>query len=172
MAPTVHKPFWVAISTIDIPFRFGYPQNPALRNGSLKENRMRKTTPKTAGKSALSGDVDGYLAGLPIAQRRVLTKLRKTIKAAAPKAQECISWRMPAYKYLGFLVFFAAFKNHCSFFVASTALMKKLDKELVPYETSGGTIHFTPEKPLPATLVKKIVKARIKENEMRKAKSG
>jgi uncharacterized protein YdhG (YjbR/CyaY superfamily) len=133
---------------------------------------MRKTTPESAKKSISPGDVDGYLAGLPIAQRRALTKLRKTIKAAAPKAQECISWRMPAYKYLGFLVFFAAFKNHCSFFVASTALMKKLGKELSPYETSGGTIHFTPEKPLPATLVKKIVKARIKENEMRKSKKS
>ena len=79
---------------------------------------------------------------------------------------------MPAYKYLGFLVFFAAFKNHCSFFVASPSLTKKLGDELSPYETSGGTIHFTPEKPLPAALVKKIVMARIKENELRKSKSG
>jgi uncharacterized protein YdhG (YjbR/CyaY superfamily) len=69
-------------------------------------------------------------------------------------------------------VFFAAFKNHCSFFVASTSLMKQLGKELSPYETSGGTIHFTPEKLLPATLVKKIVKARIKENELRKSKKS
>ncbi len=129
---------------------------------------MNKAISKTSRKSVSPDDVDGYLAALPIAQRRALEKLRKTIKAAAPKAQECISWRMPAYKYLGFLVFFAAFKNHCSFFVASTALMKKLGKELSPYETSAGTIHFTPEKPLPATLVKKIVKARIKENQLRK----
>jgi uncharacterized protein YdhG (YjbR/CyaY superfamily) len=133
---------------------------------------MKKASSRSAGKNTTPVDVDGYLAGLPIAQRRALAKLRKVIKAAAPKAQECISWRMPAYKYLGFLVFFAAFKNHCSFFVASTSLMKQLGKELSPYETSKGTIRFTPEKPLPATLVKKIVKARIKENELRKSKSG
>lgn len=131
---------------------------------------MNKTTSRTTRKSVPPGDVDGYLAGLPIAQRKALAKLRKAIRAAAPKAQECISWRMPAYKYLGFLVFFAAFKNHCSFFVASTALMKKLGKELSPYETSKGTIRFTPEKPLSTTLVKKIVKARMKENELRKGK--
>jgi uncharacterized protein YdhG (YjbR/CyaY superfamily) len=131
---------------------------------------MKKAVSKSPCKSDPPGDVDGYLAVLPIAQRRALAKLRKVIKAAAPKAQECISWRMPAYKYLGFLVFFAAFKNHCSFFVASIALMKKLDKELSAHQTSGGTIHFTPEKPLPATLVKKIVKARMKENELRKKK--
>jgi uncharacterized protein YdhG (YjbR/CyaY superfamily) len=129
---------------------------------------MKKAVSKNIKKGIPVGDVDSYLAELPIAQRRGLEKLRKVIKAAAPKAQECISWRMPAYKYLGCLVFFAAFKNHCSFFVASTALMKKLGDELAPYETSGGTIHFTPENPLPATLVKKIVKARMKENEMRK----
>lgn len=132
---------------------------------------MKKTNTKAA-KIVPVTDVDGYLAALPIAQRRALEKLRKIIKAAAPKAQECISWRMPAYKYLGFLVFFAAFKNHCSFFVASTSIMKKLGNELSPYETSGGTIHFTPEKPLPAALVKKIVKTRMKENELRKSKKS
>lgn len=133
---------------------------------------MKKVASKKSTKQdVVAKDVDAYLAAVPQDKRAVLEKLRKTIMAAAPKAEECIRYRMPAYKYNGLLVFFAAFKNHCSFFVGSKTILKPLKKELKDYNTSAGTIHFTPDKPLPATLVKKIVKARIKENEARTKKA-
>jgi uncharacterized protein YdhG (YjbR/CyaY superfamily) len=109
--------------------------------------------------------VDSYLAALPDAPRAALEKLRKTIKAAAPKAIETISYQMPAFKLDGrFLVSYAAFKNHCSFFPASTKVMEEYGKELEPYFSGKGTLRFTADEPIPAALVKKIVKARIEEN--------
>ncbi|HEX9652389.1 MAG TPA: DUF1801 domain-containing protein [bacterium] len=119
------------------------------------------------GKSGRS--VDDYLSALPEAVRTTLEKVRQSIKAAAPKAEELISYRIPTYKYLGPLVHFAAFESHCSLIVVNKSIMKIFKKELLSYETSGMTIHFTPDKPLPATLVKKIVKLRIKENEEQNA---
>jgi uncharacterized protein YdhG (YjbR/CyaY superfamily) len=113
-------------------------------------------------------DVDAYLAALPPAERRALMKLRATIKSAAPKAEEKISYRMPLYYYLGYLVGFAAFKDHCSFFVMSYKVMGMFKKELKPFRKATATLHFTPERPLLVSLVKKIVKARIEENEAKK----
>jgi uncharacterized protein YdhG (YjbR/CyaY superfamily) len=114
--------------------------------------------------------VDNYLAAVPQEARAVLEKLRRTIKNAAPNAEETISYQIPTFKYRGPLVFFAAFKNHCSFYVVSKSIMKTFSSELKPYDTSGTTIHFSAENPLSATLVKKIVKARIEENEARARK--
>jgi uncharacterized protein YdhG (YjbR/CyaY superfamily) len=111
-------------------------------------------------------NVDEYLAGVPKDARATLEKLRKTIKAAAPMASEGISYQMPMYKHHGMVVGFAAFKNHCSIFPGA-AVMDAYQEELKPYETSKGTIRFPANKPLPATLVKKLVRARIKENEAR-----
>jgi uncharacterized protein YdhG (YjbR/CyaY superfamily) len=109
--------------------------------------------------------VEDYLAALPDAQRVALEKLRKTIKTAAPGATETISYQMPAFKLDGrFLVSYAAFKDHCSFFPASTAVMEALGEELKPYFSGKGTLRFQEDKPIPAALVKKIVKARIEEN--------
>lgn len=108
--------------------------------------------------------VDEYLAELPAKERTVLSNLRKTIKATAPKADEVIGYGMPGYKYYGMLVYFAAFKNHCSFF-PGTAMLGKFEDEVKPYQTSKGTLQFTVDKPLPASLVKKIVKERMKQNE-------
>jgi uncharacterized protein YdhG (YjbR/CyaY superfamily) len=119
------------------------------------------------GESAPPASVDAYLATVPADERRALERLRRIIKAAAPKATEGISYRMPMYKHRGLLVAFAAFKNHCSFFVMSTTVMKAFERELTPYDTSPGTIRFPAAKPLPAALVKKLVKARIAENENR-----
>ena len=110
-----------------------------------------------------------YLAAVPREARAALEKIRKTIRAAAPKAVECISYGMPAYKYNGMLVFFAAFAKHCSFFPGASVLAAHKD-ELKRYETSKGTIRFTVDNPLPAVLVKKMVKARVKENESRAKK--
>jgi uncharacterized protein YdhG (YjbR/CyaY superfamily) len=126
---------------------------------------MRKSSSRDTKRSVPARDVEGYLAVLPKEARVTLEKLRKTIKAAAPKAEEAISYQVPTFKYHGPLVFFAAFKNHCSFYVVSKSIMKTFSRELKPYDTSGTTIHFSAENPLPATLVKRIVKARIEENE-------
>lgn len=109
-------------------------------------------------------DVDEYLDQVPEPGRSTLQKLRKTIKAAAPKATEGISYRIPVYKHLGMLVGFAAFKNHCSFFPMSYAVMKAHRKELQKYDLEKGTIRFPLNKPLPAQLVRSMVKARIAEN--------
>jgi uncharacterized protein YdhG (YjbR/CyaY superfamily) len=121
---------------------------------------------KTDAKSAPAKDVDEYLAGVPKEARATLEKLRKTIKAAAPMASEVISYQMPMYKHHGMVVGFAAFKDHCSIFPGS-AVIDTYKKELKHYDTSKGTIRFPANKPLPAALVKKLVKARIAENEAR-----
>jgi len=110
-------------------------------------------------------NVDEYLASAPEEVRPVLEKLRRIISAAAPKAEEVISYQIPMFKYHGPLVFFAAFKNHCSFYVVSKPIMEVFTSELKPWDTSGTTIHFSAKNPLPASLVKNIVKARIEENE-------
>jgi uncharacterized protein YdhG (YjbR/CyaY superfamily) len=134
---------------------------------------MKKVTSNRGIKKGVPAkDINAYLAAVPQDVRIVLEKLRKTIKAAAPKAEETISYQIPTFKYLGPLVFFAAFKCHCSFFVASKAIIKTFGSELEPFDTAGTTIHFSAEHPLPATLVKKIVKARIKENELRMNKKA
>ena len=108
--------------------------------------------------------VDEYLAELPEKERTVLSNIRKTIKATAPKADEGISYGMPGYKYHGMLVYFAAFKNHCSFFPGSS-MLELLGEDVKKYKTSKGTLQFTVDKPIPASLVKKIVKTRMKQNE-------
>jgi len=110
--------------------------------------------------------VDDYLAALPDESRAVLAKLRRTIKAAAPGATETISYQMPAFRDRGrFLVFYAAFKDHCSLFPASRAVMESFREELKPYVSGKGTLCFTFDKPIPSTLVERIVKARIEEDE-------
>ena len=121
---------------------------------------------KSDAKSTAPKNVDEYLAGVPKEARATLEKLRQTIKAAAPMASEGISYQMPMYKHHGMVVGFAAFKDHCSIFPGS-AVMDAHRAELSRYDTSKGTIRFPANKPLPAALVKKLVRARIKENEVR-----
>jgi uncharacterized protein YdhG (YjbR/CyaY superfamily) len=112
--------------------------------------------------------VEDYLAALPEDQRAALELLRTTIRAAAPEATEAISYRMPTFKLHGrVLVYYAAFKDHCSLFPASEGVMKALGDELEPYFSGKGTLRFTPDKPIPVALVKKIVEARIEENTAR-----
>ena len=111
--------------------------------------------------------MDDYLVSIKEDTRPVMEKLRKSIKAAAPEAEEVISYQIPTYKYHGPLVHFMAGKNHCSFIAVSKSILEKFKSELKGYKTSGTTIHFSAENPLPATLVTKIVKARIEENELR-----
>jgi uncharacterized protein YdhG (YjbR/CyaY superfamily) len=112
--------------------------------------------------------IDDYLQGLPADKRAALQKLRKTIRAAAPKAEECISYQIPAFRLNGMLVGFGAATNHCAFYPMSSKTVEMYKKDLRNYDTSKGTIRFQPEKPLPATLVKKLVKARVAENDERR----
>jgi uncharacterized protein YdhG (YjbR/CyaY superfamily) len=115
-------------------------------------------------------EVENYLAKVPAEPRATLEKLRKTIRAAAPKAIEVISYGIPTFKLNGrMLVSYAAFKEHCSFFPGASPI-KAHEAELKSYETSKGTIRFVTSNPLPATLVKKLVKTRIEENEAQKKK--
>jgi len=116
--------------------------------------------------------VEGYLELLPEEVSLALEKLRKIIKAAAPGTTEVISYRIPVFKYQGRpLVGFGAAKNHCSFFTMSSSMIPKVARmraaELKGYDVSGATTHFTPDKPLSAALVTKLIKERIAENEKR-----
>jgi uncharacterized protein YdhG (YjbR/CyaY superfamily) len=108
---------------------------------------------------------DEYLAALSHDQRAALEKLRKTIRAAAPEAEECISYGLAAFRLNGRgLVAIGATANHCAFYLMSSTTVVAHKDELKNYDTSKGTIRFPGDKPLPAALVKKLVKARIKEN--------
>jgi uncharacterized protein YdhG (YjbR/CyaY superfamily) len=110
-------------------------------------------------------NVDEYLAGVPEPARGVLDKLRATIRAAVPaETTEAISYGMPVFKYKGSLVGFAAFKKHCSLFPMGSSAIEIFNDELKDFRTSKGTLQFTADKPLPAALVKKIVKARVVQN--------
>ena len=113
--------------------------------------------------SARPKTVDEYVEALPPEVSGTLQKLRQTIKSAAPKAEELISYGMPGYKYQGMLVYFAAWKNHIGFYPAGA--LKAFNKELSIYEVSKGTVKFPLDKPFPFGLVTKIVKFRVKENE-------
>ncbi len=119
----------------------------------------KKSTPKT---------IDEYLAGVSADHRALCQKLRKTILSAAPRAEECISYGLAAFRLDGrALVAFGAWANHCAFYPMSAATVKLFQPHLKGFETTKGTIRFTSEKPLPAMLVKKLVKARIAENRAR-----
>jgi uncharacterized protein YdhG (YjbR/CyaY superfamily) len=109
--------------------------------------------------------IDEYLATLSDDKRAALEKLRKTIKAAAPKAEECISYRLPAFRLNGkLLVAFGAAAKHCAFYPMSSSTVAAHKADLKDYDTGKGTIRFQPDHPLPAALVRKLVKARIAEN--------
>ena len=114
--------------------------------------------------------IDEYLAALSDDNRAALEKLRRTIRAAAPKAEEVISYQLPAFRLNGMLVAFGATANHCAFYLMSSTTVEAHKDELKGYDTSKGTIRFPADKPLPAALVRKLVKARIAENSMDKKK--
>jgi len=114
-------------------------------------------------------NVDEYLAGVPEPARSALNRVRAAIRAAVPpEATEVISYGIPTFKYKGSLLGFAAFSNHCSLFPMSSSVMDAFKNELKAYHTSKGTIRFPMDRPPSAALVKKLVKARIAENEHKK----
>ena len=107
--------------------------------------------------------IDEYIATCPKEIQKTLQELRATIKAAAPGAEEKISYQMPAFALKGNLVYFAAFKNHIGFFPTASGV-QAFKHELSQYEGSKGTVRFPLDKPLPLELISKIVKFRVAEN--------
>jgi uncharacterized protein YdhG (YjbR/CyaY superfamily) len=133
---------------------------------------MKKAKPgnrRSAAKSkGVPNNVDEYLAGIPEPARTTLKKVRAAIRSAAPpEATEAISYGIPAFKYKGTLMWFAAFSNHCSLF-PTASVIEMFKNELKGFSTSKGTIHFPTNKPLPTAVVKKMVKARIAQIESKK----
>jgi uncharacterized protein YdhG (YjbR/CyaY superfamily) len=112
--------------------------------------------------------VDEYLADVPAKERAVLKKIRETVRSVVPQAGEKISYGMPAFTYHGNLLYYGAMKTHLSLFPGSKSVVKEFEAEISRYGTaSAGTIRFTVDKPLPATLIKKITRMRAAENRAR-----
>jgi len=115
--------------------------------------------------------IDEYLAPLPRGQRDALEKLRRTIRTIVPKAEECISYGLAAFRLDGqVLVGFGASAKHCAFYPMSGSTVAAFRDELADYETGKGTIRFRLDRPLPPSLVRKLVKARVAENAARRKK--
>jgi uncharacterized protein YdhG (YjbR/CyaY superfamily) len=128
---------------------------------------MKKVKPGNRSSAAKGGgapkSVDEYLAGVPEPARSTLNKIRAAIRSAVPaEAIETISCGMPAFKHKRMLVWYAAFSNHCSLF-PTAAVVEAFKNDLKGFSISKGTIQFPADKPLPAALVKKLVRARVKQ---------
>lgn len=115
---------------------------------------MQPKTPK---------DIDEYIAGFPKDIQKILSKIRSTIRRAAPKAEEAISYQIPTFRLNGNLIHFAAYKNHIGLYPAPRAV-EKFKKELERYGSSKATIKFPLDAPIPYDLITKIVKFRVKQN--------
>ena len=134
-------------------------------SASMKNRSDLKSAAKG---SAPPKSIDEYLERVPEPARSTLQKLRAAIRSAAPsEASEIISYRIPAFRYKGVLLWFAAFSDHCSLF-PSAAVIAAFENDLKGYSTSKGTIQFPTDKPLPSALVKRLVKARVAQIESRK----
>ncbi len=110
-----------------------------------------------------AANVDAYIKQFPPEVQVMLQQLRAAIKAAAPKAEELISYMMPAYKYHGVLVYFGGYKNHIGFYPTGSGI-EAFKKELSVYKGSKGAVQFPLDKPLPLALIKQIVKFRVQMN--------
>ena len=130
---------------------------------------MRKAPNSATARQKLADSaegVDSYLAAVPEPARTTLEKVRAVIRSAVPaEATEGISYGMPAFRYKGALVGYAAFKEHCSFFPMQASLIDQMKEELKSYRTAKGPLQFPQDKPLPAALLKKMVALRVAENE-------
>ncbi len=112
-----------------------------------------------------SKEVDAYIASFPKPLQAALEQLRQCIRKLAPEAQEQISYKIACYKHQGMLVGFGATENQCSFYLCHATILDSFKEKLKGFKYSGGTIHFSPKKPVPFALVKKLVQQRIKQNE-------
>jgi uncharacterized protein YdhG (YjbR/CyaY superfamily) len=125
---------------------------------------MKKMNSQSAPKS-----MDAYLRKVPEPARSCLQNIRAIIRSVVPsETTECISYGIPAFRYRGLLFGFAAFAKHCSLFPMSAGLIVRYKKELERFETAKGTIRFQTEKPPSAALIKKLVKARVAQNDAKK----
>ena len=113
--------------------------------------------------AATVNEIDQYISSFPDPVQKRLQQVRKTIKKAAPEAEELISYAMPAYRLHGMLVYFAGFKNHIGFYPVPSGI-KAFEKELAAYKASKATAQFPHDKPIPFELIAKIVKFRVEEN--------
>jgi uncharacterized protein YdhG (YjbR/CyaY superfamily) len=130
-----------------------------------REDNSAKLMASTKGKPRT---IDEYLTHVQADQRAMLQKLREAIHTVAPRAEECIGYGIPAFRLNGrSLVFFGAWANHCAFYPGSSNTLTKFRNDLKGFQTSRGTIRFSPAKPLSMTLVKKLVKARMAESRNR-----
>jgi uncharacterized protein YdhG (YjbR/CyaY superfamily) len=109
------------------------------------------------------GSIDEYLSTFPPETKMMLGLLRKTIRETVPQAEEVISYNMPAAKWHGMLVYYAGYKNHIGFYPTGSGI-KNFQKDLTGYKTSKGTVQFPLDKPLPLSLIKKMIRFRVKEN--------
>jgi uncharacterized protein YdhG (YjbR/CyaY superfamily) len=139
-----------------------------LRRCSMKKTKSGNRA--SAAKSSVAAkNIDEYLASVPEPARATLNTIRAVIRSAVPpEATEAITYGIPTFKYKGSLLAFAAFKNHCSLFPMSLSVIDAFKNELKPFLASKGTVRFPLDKPLSAALVKKLVKARVAQNELRK----
>jgi uncharacterized protein YdhG (YjbR/CyaY superfamily) len=128
----------------------------------MKSSKSAKRSPASKLKpNAASETVDAYLARVPEPARSTLQKVRSAIRSALPpSATETISYKIPAFRHVEIILWFAAFANHCSLF-PTARIIEMFKDDLQPYTLSKGTIQFPTDKPLPATLIKKLVKARL-----------
>ncbi len=110
-----------------------------------------------------TSEIDEYIGKFPEEIRDMLEQIRSAVKKAAPGAKEVISYKMPAFKLNGIIVWFAAFKDHIGFFPTASGV-KEFEKELIKYETSKGTIRFPLDKKIPLSLISRITKFRVKED--------
>ena len=109
-----------------------------------------------------AGSVDEYMAGLPADQRQLLQGLRERIARLVPDATEAISYGMPAFKLDGrFLVSYAGWKSHCSLYPLTDSFIASHPDEVEPFDRTKGSIHFTPQKPLPDRVIDDLVLARV-----------
>jgi uncharacterized protein YdhG (YjbR/CyaY superfamily) len=133
----------------------------------MKKQTSSDRSPAAKG-SAASKTVEEYLAGVPEPARTTLNNIRAVIRSVVPaEATEGISYGVPTFKLKGPVIWYAAFSNHCSLF-PTASVIEKFKDELKAYRTSKGTIQFPLDKPLLASLVKKMVKARLAEIENKK----
>jgi uncharacterized protein YdhG (YjbR/CyaY superfamily) len=147
--------YWLKDSSYRFPITHSSNQmKPTKVSPSQTARRTKTRAPRTP---------DEYLAALSDDKRAALEKLRKAIKAAAPEAEECISYQLPAFRLDGkLLVAYGAAAKHCAFYPGS--VLEALKDEVKGYDTTKGTIRFAPNKPLPRALVRKLVKLRIAKN--------
>jgi uncharacterized protein YdhG (YjbR/CyaY superfamily) len=124
--------------------------------------RARQTAPR---------NIDEYIAGFPADVQKLLEKIRRTIRKAAPDAEEAISYQIPAFKLKGNLIFFAAYKKHIGLYPAPRG-SEEFETELAGYKGGKGTVQFPLDKPIPYDLISRITKFRVKQNLEKAAAKG